>query len=217
MITVKTDRLLPNPHNPRDEYGDLSDLETIADIQQQSLLIVTRAAYLGLYPDEDEKTRGKDYIVVNGCRRHMAAVKWGRQELFCLLDNSVAESRAKLMRAAYDENIRRRNFDAFEDAKAVMAIVSEYPSAKAAAEAEGWSTGYISQRNSILKLSPEVQQAAVGMPLRDLRAFATKVVRAMPAGQQLAALEEFKAKLAGDQDAASAEPTASTRQDGLAE
>ncbi|MFD7832423.1 hypothetical protein [Streptomyces sp. MJM8645] len=159
------------------------------------MLVVTRAAYLKLYPDEGELTRGYDYIVINGCRRQMAATKYGRAELFGAVNDDVAKTRASLMRAAYDENVERRDFDAVEDAQAVMSIVAEYPSQREAAAAEGWSEGYISQRKAILGLHPQVQAAAQGIPFRELRRFATKAVRDLLPEAQRAALKDFLEEL----------------------
>ncbi|GAA2984621.1 hypothetical protein GCM10010519_18840 [Streptomyces lactacystinicus] len=204
LIHVKTSRLLPNPHNPRDEVGDLSDLSSIQEIQRQSLLVVTRAAYLDLYPKESEKLRGYDYVVVNGCRRHAAAVKYGRDQLACAVNDSVARSRAALRRAAYDENVERRDLDPIEEAKAVVAIVAEYPTAKEAAEAEGWTGAWISQRRSLLKLRPEVQALVrshartggeTGLSIRAARRLGSvKGIEEMSAEQQLRELERLAAE-----------------------
>ncbi|MFF2549098.1 ParB/RepB/Spo0J family partition protein [Kitasatospora sp. NPDC058063] len=204
LIHVKASRLLPNPHNPRDEVGDLSDLSSIQEIQRQSLLIVTRAAYLGLYPEEAEELRGYDYVVVNGCRRHAAAVKYGREQLACAVNDSVARSRAALRRAAYDENVERRDLDPIEEAKAVVAIVSEYPTAKEAAEAEGWTGAWISQRKSLLKLHPDVQSLVrshartggeTGLSIRAARRLGSvKGIEGMSAQLQLLQLERLAAE-----------------------
>jgi ParB family chromosome partitioning protein len=196
-ITVKTDRLLPNPHNPRDSVGDLEDLRSIAEIQRQSLLVVTRAAYLTLYPDEAEACRGIDYVVANGNRRQRAAEKWGRAELICVVNDSVAASRAALMRAAYDENVQRLDFDPIEDAKAVLSIVSEYATAKEAAAAEGWSETWISHRRSLLRLHPELQdqvrakaRTGVGLAVRTARELGSvKGIDGMTLLQQQEALQ----------------------------
>ncbi|MFJ7280273.1 ParB/RepB/Spo0J family partition protein [Kitasatospora sp. NPDC098663] len=201
LIHVKASRLIPNPHNPRDEVGDLSDLSSIQEIQRQSLLVVTRAAYLALYPEETEALRGYDYVVVNGCRRHAAAVQYGREQLACAVNDSVARSRAALRRAAYDENVERRDLDPIEEAKAVVAIVSEYPTAKEAAEAEGWTGAWISQRRSLLKLHPEVQALVrshartggeTGLSIRVARRLGSvKGIEEMSAEQQLHQLDRL--------------------------
>ncbi|MGW4803067.1 hypothetical protein [Kitasatospora sp. NPDC004272] len=218
LIYVKTDRLLPNPHNPRDAIGDLEDLKSIAEIQRQSLLIVTRAAYLKLYPAESEALRGIDYVVVNGCRRHAAAVKWGRPQLACAVNDTVAKTKASLARAAYDENVERRDFDPIEDAKAVMKVVAEYPTAKEAAAAEGWSEGWISQRKSLLRLHPEVQDLVrlhshtggkEGIAIRSARKLAAvKGIEAMSSAEQLAELERIEGEAAAKKGEAAARKAA---------
>ncbi|KDN80503.1 ParB/RepB/Spo0J family partition protein [Kitasatospora cheerisanensis] len=198
LIHVKTARLAPNPHNPRDSVGNLSDLSSIVKIQRQSLLVVTRAAYLLLYPDEAEQLRGCDFIVVNGCRRHAAALEYGRETLACAVNDTVARSRAALLRAALDENVERKDLDPIEEAKAVMAIVAEYETAKAAAEAEGWTAAWISQRKSLLKLHPDLQAMVrahaageeAGLSIRRARRLGTvKGIEGMTAEQQLAQLD----------------------------
>ncbi|MFJ9447474.1 ParB/RepB/Spo0J family partition protein [Kitasatospora sp. NPDC101235] len=157
---IPTASCLPNPRNPRDELGDLSDLASIKDRQLQSCLAVTPAAYLRLWP-EDRQTLGagpQDVIVVNGNRRRAAAELYGREQLLVVVDDSVADSKATLLRAALDENMARKDFDPIEEANAVLLIVAQYPTAKEAAEAEGWSQSWISHRKNLLKLHPELQR-----------------------------------------------------------
>ena len=64
--------LTANPRNPRDDLGDLADLASIADLQLQPAAVVTRDAYLALYPKDQITSR---YVVINGCRRLAAAHK----------------------------------------------------------------------------------------------------------------------------------------------
>ncbi|MER7844138.1 hypothetical protein ABTZ03_09325 [Kitasatospora sp. NPDC096077] len=157
---IPTASCLPNPRNPRDELGDLSDLASIKDRQLQSCLAVTPAAYLRLWP-EDRQLLGAgpdDVVVINGNRRRAAAALYGREQLLVVVDDSVAESKATLLRAALDENMARKDFDPIEEANAVLLIVSQYPTAKEAAEAEGWSQSWISHRKNLLKLHPELQR-----------------------------------------------------------
>ncbi|MDH6710515.1 ParB/RepB/Spo0J family partition protein [Kitasatospora sp. MAA19] len=157
---VPTANCLPNPRNPRDELGDLSDLASIKDRQLQSCLAVTPEAYLRLWP-EDRQALGagpQDVVVVNGNRRRAAAQLYGREQLLVVVDDTVAESKATLLRAALDENMARKDFDPIEEANAVLLIVAQYPTAKEAAEAEGWSQSWISHRKNLLKLHPELQR-----------------------------------------------------------
>ncbi|MER7757201.1 ParB N-terminal domain-containing protein [Kitasatospora sp. NPDC097643] len=157
---VPTANCLPNPRNPRDDLGDLSDLASIKDRQLQSCLAVTPAAYLRLWPEDRELlgAGAEDVVVVNGNRRRAAAALYGREQLLVVVDDSVAESKATLLRAALDENMARKDFDPIEEANAVLLIVAQYSTAKAAAEAEGWSQSWISHRKNLLKLHPELQR-----------------------------------------------------------
>src|SRR6201991_1168814 len=114
--------LTPNPRNPRDDLGDLADLESIADIQLQPAVVVTKAAYLKLYPDD---TITAKYVVINGCRRLAAAHKYGRTDLAVVVNDEIARDRITLISASISENVDRQDFDVIEEAKAVQALVTE--------------------------------------------------------------------------------------------
>ena len=152
--------LVANPQNPRDYLGDLSDLASIAETQLQPALVVTRAAYLRLYP-QDEPALGDDarWIVVNGCRRLAAATQYGRTDLEIVIKDEVARDRVTLLAASVTENIGRRNFDVLEEAKAVERLVEECGSATVAAEKLSKTQGWVSQRRALLQLAPELQTA----------------------------------------------------------
>ncbi|MFI5534491.1 ParB/RepB/Spo0J family partition protein [Kitasatospora sp. NPDC051853] len=180
---VPLERCLPNPRNPRDDLGDLSDLASIAERQISSCSAVTAEAYLRLWP-EDRDQLGADpdsIVIVAGNRRLAAAHLYGRSDLMVVVDDAIAVSRPVLLRVAHDENEGRKDFDPIEEAKSVMLIVAEYPTAKDAAEAQGWTTSWISQRKSLLRLAPEVQDLVrlhartggkEGISIRDARRLA---------------------------------------------
>ncbi|MGW4635535.1 ParB/RepB/Spo0J family partition protein [Nocardia sp. NPDC004415] len=151
--------LVANPHNPRIDLGDLAELASIAELQLQPALVITRAAYLRLYP-EDEALIGKArWIVVNGCRRLAAARQYGCTVLEFVIRDQVATSRASLLAASIAENVDRQNFDVLEEARAVDALVTECGTAAAAGEQLKRSKGWVSQRRALLELAPELQDA----------------------------------------------------------
>ncbi|MGW2372949.1 ParB/RepB/Spo0J family partition protein [Kitasatospora sp. NPDC001683] len=212
---IPTANCLPNPRNPRDELGDLSDLASIKDRQLQSCLAVTPAAYLRLWP-EDRQTLGAgpdDVVVVNGNRRRAAAQLYGREQLLVVVDDSVAESKATLLRAALDENMARKDFDPIEEANAVLLIVAQYATAKEAAEAEGWSQSWISHRKNLLKLHPELQRQVrakargeEGVSINVARRLGSvKGIEEMSLAEQTAELEQL---LQADADAVTAKRAA---------
>ncbi|MGV9838040.1 ParB/RepB/Spo0J family partition protein [Nocardia niigatensis] len=151
--------LVANPRNPREDLGDLSELESIAKLQLQPALVVTRAAYLGLYPDDEAQLGAAQWVVINGCRRLAAAHRYGRADLEFVVKDEVASSRVILLAAAITENVARQGFDVIEEARAVQAMVDECGSAELAAQELDRSEGWVSQRRALLKLAPELQAA----------------------------------------------------------
>jgi ParB family transcriptional regulator, chromosome partitioning protein len=148
--------LTPNPRNPRDDLGDLSNLESIADMQLQPAVVVTKAAYLKLYPEDRIGTR---FVVINGCRRLAAAQKFGREDLDIVVNDEIARDRVTLISASIAENVDRQDFDVIEEAKAVAALVQECGSAVEAANRLRKHETWVSQRRALLQLAPELQTA----------------------------------------------------------
>lgn len=156
---VPLSELAPNPRNPRDDLGDLSDLVSITDTQLQPALVVTRAAYLQLYPEDETKIGLARWIVINGCRRLAAATSFGRPNLDIVVKDEVAKDRMTLLAAAVIENVGRRDFDVIEEAKAVELLINECGTVEKAALKLAKSKGWISQRRALLQLTPELQTA----------------------------------------------------------
>jgi ParB family transcriptional regulator, chromosome partitioning protein len=148
--------LTANPRNPREDLGDLSTLASIADLQLQPVTVVTRDAYLTLYPEDHIETR---FVVINGCRRLAAAKEFGRPELDISVNDAVARDRVTLISAAIAENVDRQDFDVIEEAKAVQMLVKECAQANLAAERLQKTKGWVSQRLALLRLAPELQAA----------------------------------------------------------
>lgn len=181
--------LAPNPRNPRSTVGDLSDLRTIADRQLQPGTVVTRARWLGLWPEDSETIGDAKWIVVNGCRRLAASRKYGRKGMDVVVRDGLAESRESVLWASIVENIDRRDFDVVEEAEAVELLVSELGSATRAAEKLGRSEGWISQRRALLKLTPELKEKlrTGDLAVRDARQLAQ-----IPTAEQVAAWSALK-------------------------
>lgn len=184
--------LTANPRNPRDDIGDLSDLESIADIQLQPAVVVTRAAYLRLYPRDAITT---SYVVINGCRRLAAAHKYGRSDLEITVKDAIARDRVTLLAAAISENVDRVDFDVIEEARAVEALVAECGRADDAAERLRKTQSWVSQRRALLKLAPELQSAlrAGELAIREARTLAR-----VPMEQQVAKWRAAQDKTAQD-------------------
>jgi ParB family chromosome partitioning protein len=174
------DDLVANPRNPRDDLGDLNELASIADMQLQPAAVVTKRAYLALYPDDAITAR---YVVVNGCRRLAAAHKFGRTDLAVVVNDELARDRVTLISASIAENVDRQDFDVIEEAKAVAALVAECGRADEAAKRLHKTEGWVSQRRALLALAPELQTALRRgeLALREARSLAR-----VPQEQQVA-------------------------------
>ncbi|WP_328856625.1 ParB/RepB/Spo0J family partition protein [Williamsia herbipolensis] len=155
---VPLGQLVANPRNPRAEVGNLEDLATIVDRQLQPGTVVSRAAWLALWPDASQLGAAR-WVVVNGCRRLAACHHYRRAGMDVVIRDSIAGSKDTVLWAAIVENIDRQDFDVLEEANAVELLVTETGSATAAAQRLGRSPGWISQRRALLKLAPGLQQA----------------------------------------------------------
>lgn len=173
--------LAPNPRNPRDGLGDLSDLASIVEMQLQPAVVVSRTAYLRLYPDDEVAAR---WVVVNGCRRLAAARKYGRDDLEIVVKEELARDRVTLLTAAISENVDRVDFDVIEEARAVEALVQECGTAYQAAERLHKTESWVSHRRALLNLVPELQAKlrAGELAVRYARSLAR-----VPSEQQVAA------------------------------
>ena len=103
---VAIDLIDPNPNQPRQVMGDLSEL--MASIAEKGIIepLVLRQ-------------RGERYQIIAGERRYQAAVQVGLRELPGVIrdadDNEVLE-------VALVENLQRKDLTAFEEAEAMQAL-----------------------------------------------------------------------------------------------
>lgn len=205
MTQVPLRVVAANPVNPREDIGDLSDLESMRTVGQlQPCAVVTRAAFLAIYSEHADVVGSADYVVVAGSRRRLAAEKLGLATLDIVVRDVLATDRATFYSASVSENIDRRNFDALEEARAVEHLAKECGSGTRAGELLGRSKGWISQRLALLKLSSEMQALlrAGTLPIRDARRLA-----ALPELEQLPTWERERAFTAvNDETEASPEP-----------
>jgi ParB family chromosome partitioning protein len=103
---VPIDEIDPNPNQPRQVMGDLSEL--MASIAEKGIIepIITRQ-------------RGRRFQIVAGERRYQAAVQVGLREIPIVIrevdDNEIIE-------IALIENIQRKDLTPFEEAEALMSL-----------------------------------------------------------------------------------------------
>ena len=105
---IPIDRIEPNPNQPRQVMGDLSEL--MASIAEQGVIepLIVRQ-------------RGERFQIIAGERRYQASVQIGLRELPVVIrdvdDNEIIE-------VALVENIQRKDLTAFEEAEALYSLAN---------------------------------------------------------------------------------------------
>ncbi|WP_306307565.1 ParB/RepB/Spo0J family partition protein [Nocardia tenerifensis] len=197
------EKLAGNPRNPREDLGDLSDLASIAERQLQPVLVVTRKAYLELFPEDAELIGDAKWVVVTGNRRLAAARKYGCTVLEFVIKDDVAKDKVTFLTAAIDENIGRRDFDVLEEARAVDQLATECGSADGAAAQLKRSKGWVSQRRAVLQLHPELQAA---LRAGELAFRAARSLARVPLEEQVAAWQAQQERAANKTNDESPKP-----------
>lgn len=161
LLRVPLARIAPNKVNPRTDFGTKDGLidfgKSLKRRQIQAVPVVTRTAYLKLWPDHAPEIGKVDVVIVSGERRFRAASAVDLLALECVIDDDVAESRKTFMEAVVSENVDRQNFDPVEEAYAVKALVTEFGTNRAVAQHFERADGWVTQRLALTYLAPEVQ------------------------------------------------------------
>jgi ParB family transcriptional regulator, chromosome partitioning protein len=103
---VAIDLLDPNPHQPRQVMGDLSEL-------------MASVAEKGIIEPLIVRQRGGRYQIIAGERRYHAAVQVGLQEVPVILREA---DDTEVMELALVENLQRKDLTAFEEADALLQL-----------------------------------------------------------------------------------------------
>ncbi|MEU6602896.1 ParB/RepB/Spo0J family partition protein [Streptomyces flaveolus] len=149
-----------NPDNPREELGDVSDLvESFTEVGQiVAITIATTEAYLSNRPDRrGDLDEGAKYVVIDGNRRLKAAREAGLPTIKIMLGDEFASTDETLLEAAFIANAKRKDLSELEEAQALQRLVTFYGSQHKAAKRLGMSQPLISQKLSLLALTPELQ------------------------------------------------------------
>lgn len=175
LLRVPLGRISPNLVNPRSDFGTKEQLEdfgrSLKRRQIQAVPVVTRRAYLDLWPEHKSQIGNVDFVIVSGERRYRAATAVTLPALECVINDGYAESRKTFLDAVVSENIDRQNFDAIEEANAVEVLVEAFGTARSVAEHYERADGWVSQRRVLLRLAPDVQELVrrQHMPLEPAR------------------------------------------------
>ena len=107
---IPVDEIQPNPHQPRQSLGDLSELA--ASIREKGILepILVRRA-------------GGRYEIIAGERRYRAACEAGLDEVPCIVRDA---DEAEVMELALIENLQRKDLTPFEESDALQSLANHH-------------------------------------------------------------------------------------------
>ena len=162
LLALPLEKLIPTRFNPRRNFGTEEQLREfglkLKQKQLQPAVVVSRAGYLKLWPDEAERVGDIPYVIANGERRFRASQLVGRPTLDVVHHEEVANSRAEFLDAVLAENNDREDLDPIERALGIETMVIELGGADKVAKHYGKSGPWVSNQRKLLRLTPELQQ-----------------------------------------------------------
>jgi ParB family chromosome partitioning protein len=188
LLALPLDKLHCTRFNPRRNFGTEDELrefgEKLQKEQLQPAVVVSRTAYLKLWPDEAERVGAATYVIANGERRYRASRIIGLPTIEVVHREDVAKSKADFLDAVQSENNDRKDLDPIERAIAIETMVTELGGADQVAAYYSKTKGWVSQQRKLLKLVPQLQDLVSSgeMPVRVARDIA-----GLPAPAQAAA------------------------------
>ncbi|WP_331725495.1 ParB/RepB/Spo0J family partition protein (plasmid) [Streptomyces sp. NBC_01102] len=205
-LHVAVDRLAPNPYNPR---VTLAAIEEMADSLTskgiiQPLTAVTRDAFLAAHPDHAQDLASVEYVVVDGNRRLAGAKLAGLEEVPVHVDDALALDADTLLETALVAAVQHEDLEPLDEAKALERLVQVHGSQRAVARSLGKSSGWVTQRLALLKLTPVLKQA---LEDKELPVKIARTVGQLPEQQQQSAAQKALAQRADQKSESNRKPT----------
>lgn len=191
---LPVDRISLNPDNPRSTLGDLTDLVGSLKThgQKVAITVMNRDAYIKANPNQEANLEpDTTHVVVDGSSRLAAAREAGLAAIKVMVSDDQGGTSEELLESALVANIHRQDLEELDEARALQRLLAIHGSQRALAKRLHRSQGWVSQRLSLLGLTPELQARIREEPIDLLRAVGNK-----PADEQAAALAELKSERA---------------------
>ena len=164
IVDIPVSQLMPNPHNPRRDVGDVEELADSIRAQgiKQELLVT---------PTDSKSPEGKPlYRVVIGHRRLAAAKLAGLETVPCRIESMSERDERALMLV---ENTQRCDLTPLEEADGYQGLLDLGVKVKEMAEQTGRSTRLVRGRLKIAAIPQSVRDASkdfAQLSLSDLEA-----------------------------------------------
>ncbi|MEU5403919.1 ParB/RepB/Spo0J family partition protein [Streptomyces sp. NPDC005963] len=218
LVRLLLDQVCPTPLNPRRNFGSEEEMtrfgEELRQAQLAACVVVSRDAYLALWPDHATGIGDAEYVLVNGERRFRSARHVGLESLDFVVRNDLASTREDFVNHLLKENLEREDFDVIERARGVQELVrvcaeqSESGARAQAAKRLGRDRSWVTNQLALLQLPDEIQSmlSSGDVPERDGRLLARrqKEVPEADSATLLAHLKEVRAAEAREREEAKA-------------
>ncbi|MFF9691457.1 ParB/RepB/Spo0J family partition protein [Streptomyces sp. NPDC014623] len=164
--TVYMHTVIGNPGNPRtdldytDEDAEFRELKSSMRSvgQLQPAVAMSSAAFRRAKPEYAEALGDAEWIIILGNRRYHAAKQLGWTKFEIRVRDRLGNAEDdKVDEAVIIENIHRKNIPPYKEAEFLQRMVERHGSQEKVAERIGKSQMYVSNRLSLLNLTPELR------------------------------------------------------------
>lgn len=209
-VTVLMHTIVGNPANPRPEEDYSDDDPEFAELkasmqeigQLQPLAVVSRPVFEKAKPEAVAQAspqarkllREAEWVVVTGNRRLAAARQLGWTRIDIRVQDQLGDD-GRIDEAVIIENIHRKALSKIAEAGYLQVMVERHGSQEEVARRIGKSQVYVSQRLSLLRLAPDIQDEvdAGTLKVKEARQLAGQTT---DHDEQRAWVAELKAKAA---------------------
>ncbi|MFF5707129.1 ParB/RepB/Spo0J family partition protein [Streptomyces sp. NPDC012794] len=156
---VPIDALAHNPFNLREDLTDLDELAQSLAVrgQLQPLAVATRLAFMEAHPGQTDGLGRAPYVVIDGNRRLAAAQLAGLKTMHIHVNDALSASAADILESALIANVHRVDVAPMDQARALQELVEVHGSQAQVAKRIGKTAAWVSQRLTLLNLTPELQ------------------------------------------------------------
>ncbi|MFC9297005.1 ParB/RepB/Spo0J family partition protein [Streptomyces sp. NPDC057011] len=186
---VPIEALAHNPFNLREDLTELDELAAslTARGQLQPLAVATRMAFMEAHPGATDGLGRAPYVVIDGNRRLAAAHLAGLKTIQIHVNDALAASSSDILESALIANIHRVDVAPMDQARALQELVDVHGSQAQVAKRLGKTPAWVSQRLTLLNLTPTLQDKVES---GELKVEPARRIGRLPQEAQQAAAEE---------------------------
>lgn len=186
---VPIEALAHNPFNLREDLTEIDELaqSLIARGQLQPLAVATRMAFMEAHPGASDGLGRAPYVVIDGNRRLAAAQLAGLKTLHIHVNDALSASAADILESALIANVHRVDVAPMDQARALQELVDVHGSQAQVAKRLGKTAAWVSQRLTLLNLTPTLQEK---VETGELKVEPARRIGRLPQEAQEAAAEE---------------------------